>query len=139
MRFTAIIRDSDAYDRARRALLRLPTPSQSQNNQRIQNIIKDPIDTTNVTLADLNEEPSSKTMIVQNRFPSRLILHYHHERRLCTYKRDLHEIWSRNMNPTPLSTIKLIVGHRNHSNLKRELIHKKPRLLSIRNNESRRP
>ena len=130
MRAVQPICDNNTYAGARRAILRLPTASQSQHNRNIQNVIIDPIDATNAILANLINEQSSKYPPASRPYQSTLILHYHHERRLAPYKKDVHQLWSRTFDRTPLPATRLIVGHRNHSNLKRELVRKRPKLLS---------
>lgn len=130
MRLISIIRNNEYYNLARRAILKLLTASQSQHDRRTQTIIIDPIDRTNVILTTVLGEPMNPLPAIPKTLQSKLILHYKHERRVCLYKRDVHQIWSKTFDHTPLPPTKLIVGHRNHSHLKTELIHKKPRLLS---------
>ena len=130
MRVSPPICDNNTYAEARRAILRLPTASQSQHNRNFQNVVLDPIDVINAVIANLIDEPSSKAPPASRPYQPKLILHYHHERRLTPYKKDVHQLWSQTLDRTPLPVTRLIVGHRNHSNLKRELIRKKPKLLS---------
>lgn len=125
LRLTSKLRDPNSYSRARRLLLKLPTASQSQHQRRLRNIIRDPTDESNVLHLDLTEEIPSTTNDQHNTKPQTIILHYRHERRLQSYKKDIHTTWSNNFNATPISTVRLIVGHRNHSNLGVELIQKR--------------
>jgi hypothetical protein len=66
----------------------------------------------------------------------RLILHYTHEKRFQSYKRDLHQIWSEIFVNTPAYEVQVIVGNRNNQDAKRELVKKRPNpsLLIIKGN-----
>ena len=77
----------------------------------------------------MSDQQSSRIQNPSRPYQPKLILHYHHERRLCRYKVDIHQLWSRTFTGTQLPPTKLIVGHRNHPNLKRELVRTKPTLL----------
>jgi hypothetical protein len=63
----------------------------------------------------------------------RLILDYTHEKRLVSYKRDIHQIWNSNFADTPVHDVKVVVDHRNNRTLQNELVQKRPKssLLSI--------
>ena len=55
-----------------------------------------------------------------------LIIHYTHEQRLASYKRDVHQIWDETFKQTPVKDTKLIVGNRNNRNTAEELVSKRP-------------
>ncbi|CAF4846797.1 unnamed protein product [Rotaria socialis] len=61
-----------------------------------------------------------------NKFTNTLFLHYTHEQRLHTLKRDIHKIYSEIFHDTIATDIRLIVGHRNHRNTRHELVQKRP-------------
>lgn len=55
-----------------------------------------------------------------------LIIHYRHENRLKTLRRDTHRMWDGNFDATPIQNLRLIIGIKNDQNTKRELIHTHP-------------
>ncbi|CAM4955562.1 unnamed protein product [Rotaria socialis] len=61
-----------------------------------------------------------------NLFTNTLFLHYTHEKRLSSVKRDIHRIYSEIFQDTQAMEIRLIVGYRNHRNTGHELIQKRP-------------
>ncbi|CAF1231422.1 unnamed protein product, partial [Rotaria magnacalcarata] len=62
----------------------------------------------------------------QNKFANTLFLHYTHEKRLHSMKRQIHKIFSETFQDTLAMNLRLIVGHRNHRNIGHELIQKRP-------------
>lgn len=56
------------------------------------------------------------------KFEKTLFLHYRHEQRLDSLKRDIHKIYSEVFQGTEASDIRLIIGHRNSRNIQSELI-----------------
>jgi len=54
----------------------------------------------------------------------RLYLHYTHEKRFDSLKRDIHQIYSEVFQITDASKIRLIIGHRNSRNIQCELVQK---------------
>ena len=59
-----------------------------------------------------------------------LIIHYTHEQRLASSKRDLHYIWGNIFKDTTVMNTKLIVGNRNRRNTTKEIVLKRPRKQS---------
>ena len=55
-----------------------------------------------------------------------LFLHYTHEKRLDSLKRDIHKIYSEVFQGSLASDMRLIIGHRNSRNTQLELIQKRP-------------
>jgi len=51
-----------------------------------------------------------------------LIIHYVHEARLTSYKKDIHELWDQIFQETIVMNTKLIVGNRNSSNTTQTLV-----------------
>jgi len=69
-----------------------------------------------------------------------LIIHYTHEKRLETYKKDVHPLWNQILANTPVMNTKLIIGNRNSRNITREMLHKCPHhILSITVQHQTRP
>jgi len=64
---------------------------------------------------------------------NRLLLHYTHEKRFDSYKRDLHQIWSQKFANITAMDVKVIVGNRTNRDAKSELVRKRPHpsLLTI--------
>ena len=59
-------------------------------------------------------------------FEKNLFIHYTHENRLEPLKRDIHQIYSDVFHGTEASSIRLIIGHLNSSNIASELIQTRP-------------
>lgn len=55
-----------------------------------------------------------------------LFLHYTHEQRLDSIKRDIHNIYSEVFQGTTALDIRLIIGHRNSRNIQLELVQTRP-------------
>ena len=55
-----------------------------------------------------------------------LIIHYTHEKRFHTFKKDIHELWNQMFQCTPVSNTKLIIGHKNNRNATQELVRRRP-------------
>lgn len=66
-------------------------------------------------------------------YSNKLIVHYTHEHRFCTFKRDLHQIHDNVLSSTLGFNFQLMVGNRNRPSAKKELIHKKPKCSLIQN------
>jgi hypothetical protein len=60
----------------------------------------------------------------------RLIIHYTHEQRLASSKKDFHHIWDNVFKDTEVTKTKLIVGNRNRRKTTRELVSKRPKQQS---------
>ena len=61
-------------------------------------------------------------VIEEKKYLDRLIVHYTHEKRLQTYKREIHQIWNQLFFNTPALEVRLIIGNKNSRNIRRELI-----------------
>jgi hypothetical protein len=64
----------------------------------------------------------------QDKWNTRLILHYTHEQRLANNKKDFHQIWNNILSDTPVINTKLIIGTRNRRNATKEMVSKRPRM-----------
>jgi hypothetical protein len=58
----------------------------------------------------------------------KLLVHYTHEKRFESFKRDMHRLYNDTFGPTPGADAKLIVGTRNRRDSQNELIRKRPDL-----------
>jgi len=124
------IENENQYLTLRTQLLKQQTTSQQQLLFRVSTIIdKDQNEQAkDQTIQDKihNEEKSNK----------RLILHYRHEQRLASYKKDLHQIWNNTFNATSILDTRLIVGTRNNRNTAEELVSKRPSMPSTAKNKN---
>ena len=82
------------------------------------------------------EETTGATTISKqnkpNKFTNVLFLHYTHEKRLHSLKRDIHKIYSEIFHDTLSMDLRLIVGHRNHRNTGHELVQKRPNAAMLK-------
>jgi len=62
----------------------------------------------------------------QKKIDKNLIIHYTHEKRFQSNKKDIHQLWNQLFQQTPAMDTRLIIGNRNSQNLIRELIHQLP-------------
>ncbi len=63
----------------------------------------------------------------------KIIVHYTHEKRFHSFKRDMHHIYDHTFQNQIDQDIKMIVGNRNRRDAKKELIHKRPKQYLIKN------
>jgi hypothetical protein len=70
--------------------------------------------------------------------PSRhLIIHYTHEARLETYKKQIHQLWDQIFADTPVTGTKLIVGNHNSCNATKKFIRRRPHFMLPTNTTSK--
>jgi hypothetical protein len=67
-------------------------------------------------------------------YKNRIIVHYTHEKRFASIKRDIHKIHHDVFDNTPAMDVRMIVDNRNRRTATDDLIHKKP-LKSILKNK----
>ena len=67
---------------------------------------------------------------------SKLILHYTHEERFSSFKRDIHHIYHTILHQTPTAEGRIIVGNRNRRDARRELIRKRPKPSILQNTKT---
>jgi hypothetical protein len=79
-------------------------------------------DTSN-QLPQIRFHPTSK-------WKDNLIIHYTHEERFATSKRDIHRLWDQLFQTTPVATTKLIIGNRNSPNIMNFIVHRRPQYKS---------
>ena len=61
-----------------------------------------------------------------SKWDNNLIIHYTHEKRFETLKKDIHQLWNQIFHNTPIMNTKLIIGHKNNNSATRELIQRRP-------------
>jgi hypothetical protein len=123
--FVPVLDDKRQFALMRRRLLSQPTLRQSQiaksaasadlNNDQVENeggvepvVTKNPNETNPTGRKD------------------RLFIHYTHEKRFQSFKRDMHRVYKNVFTHTPAMGVKLVVGNRNRRDARHELIRKRP-------------
>jgi hypothetical protein len=107
-------------------LLHKPTATEHQIASRIAQTI-DPNSTDTV------DDPLVKRRLGANsKWINNLIIHYTHEKRLESYKKEIHQLWNHTFVNTSVLNTKLIIGNRNSPNLKKTLVHQRPHYKSLR-------
>ena len=61
-----------------------------------------------------------------SKWDNNLIIHYSHEKRFETLKKDIHQLWNQIFHDTPIMNTKLIIGHKNNNSTTRELVQRCP-------------
>jgi hypothetical protein len=71
----------------------------------------------------------------KNQSQDKIIIHYTHENRFTSMKKDMHEIFREAFKDLKIENLRLIVGHRNSPTTQRELIRKRPhmKLMTLKN------
>ncbi len=114
----------------RHKLLGQPTPRQSQRalSAAMADIDNDQTDDQLIESRTVIDKPP-----VNNDNNNNLFVHYTHEKRFQTLKRDMHQVYDDIFTNTPAMYTKLIVGTRNRRDVKNELIRKRPKRTVLQN------
>lgn len=123
--FLPYIYDEKQFFHMHHKLLGQPTPRQSQTIKSAEtaDIDNDPIDEP--------LEQTTETTTTSN--DDKLFIHYTHEKRFQSCKRDMHRVYEDIFKHTPAMHAKLIVGNKNRRNAQHELIRKKPKKKLLNN------
>ncbi|CAF2090113.1 unnamed protein product, partial [Rotaria magnacalcarata] len=113
------------------ALSGQPSRQQSQVEMRIATVTTD--NEHLIEESDKKQELTIQENKKPNELQNKLIIHYTHEKRFNTRKRDLHRIFQETFANTPIIETKLIVGNRNQKSTIKELIRKLPRQELLKN------
>lgn len=113
------------------ALSGQPSRRQSQVEMRIATLTTDNDDL--VEDSHKKQEFTIQENKKPNQFQNKLIIHYTHENRFKTCKRDMHRIFQETFANTAIIETKLIVGNTNHKNTMTELIRKRPTQAILEN------
>lgn len=104
-----------------------PTPRQSQIDTQIaqykQQQQEEEVRPVNHTNTQITSSTDGK---IEKKFQDHVIIHYTHENRFITMKKDMHEIFRHAFKDLGIEAVRLIVGHRNSKTIQRELIRKRP-------------
>jgi hypothetical protein len=115
----------------RQKLLEQPTGRQSQ-------VTMDAL-TADFDNDQTDEQPIVPTTLTKNieqkpiNHEDQLFIHYTHEKRFQSCKRDLHAVYTDVFKDTPGMYTKLIVGNRNRRDARNELIRKRPKKTLLTN------
>jgi hypothetical protein len=82
---------------------------------------------------DENNTNKQQQQIDQNKCDSKLLLHYTHEQRLLTIKKDIHHIWTTIFSKTPTTETGLIIDNLNNRNNIKEMVSKRSSKTSYKN------
>ncbi|CAF4362921.1 unnamed protein product [Rotaria magnacalcarata] len=124
--------DNEAqFIQMRIALSGQPSQQQSQVEMRIATLTTD--NEHLIEESDKKQEFTIHDNKNPNEFQNKLIIHYTHEKRFSTHKRDLHRIFQEIFANTPIIETKLIVGNRNQKSTMKELIRKRPTQAILKN------
>ena len=106
--FLPLINDENQFLMLRKKLFAQPSVKEIQTRRQIANIETHGDDQRN------------------KKFEKTLFLHYTHEHRLDSLKRDIHQIYTEVFQGITASHSRLIIGHRNSRNTQLELVQKRP-------------
>ncbi|CAF3875971.1 unnamed protein product [Rotaria sp. Silwood1] len=90
----------------------------------------------NQTDDKINESTEARTKQNPAQKPQhadQILIHYNHEKRLDSIKRDMHKAYDKVFKNTPVGDIKMIVGNRNRRDAKHQLIRKRPNKHLLQN------
>jgi hypothetical protein len=105
-------------------LLNKPTITEHQTAARIA-------ETDDSAEKDIVENPIVKARLGPNsKLINNLIVHCTYENRLETYKKEIHQLWNRTFNETPVMNTINIVGNRHNRNMTQELVRHRPHITS---------
>jgi hypothetical protein len=105
-------------------LLETPTVSEHQIASRIARTVINSQDYDAIEDSLVREKIKRKSKSIDN-----LILHYTHEARLASSKKDIHQLWHQMFDGTPVTSTKLIVGNRNNRKCHDSLVRRRPHQL----------
>ena len=134
-----VIENEYKFIQLRKKLMGQPTARQSQLEAQI---VQDTLDNH-----EYKEKPSmqiatsvSTTSAQSKKCQDNIIIHYTHEHRFISMKKDMHEVFREAFQGLGLDSVRLIVGNRNSPNSQRELIRKRPHpklmTLNLKGNQS---
>ena len=131
--FLTLVENETQFRLMRQRLLGEPTPRQSQASNSAATA-----DSGNDQTDDILNHTTASTKLDKNpttNKKAKLFIHYTHERRFQSNKRDLHRVYEETFQSTPAMNATFVVGNRNRRDAKHELIRKRPSraLLQDRN------
>ncbi|CAF1200198.1 unnamed protein product [Rotaria sp. Silwood1] len=129
--FLSMCTDEKQFKQMRQIILRIPTYKQSQValSAATANLDNDPSDEPLMQETNIINDPEKNDAKLDNK----IIIHYTHEKRLHSFKRDMHRIMDHTFENKLDKDIKLIVGNRNRRAAENELIRKRPKQSLLKN------
>ena len=130
--FSSFIGDDKQFIKLRAKLLAEPTNRQSQvaSNAASADKENDPSD------AQIKQQEITKTN--GKNYGDKFFVHYTHEQRFKTLKQEIHQVYDAAFQKTPAMYTRLIIGTRNHRDMRNELIRKRPKRTLLRNTITKR-
>ena len=133
--FLPYINDKEQFSRIQETKLGQPTTRQSQI---AINVATANIDNASLSNQRIGPTPSnSRPRATAKPYGSKLIIHYTHEKRFHSMKRELHQIYDDVFKNSPVQDLKVIVGTRNRRDARKDLIRKRPSRALLRNKRTR--
>ena len=131
--FLPYVDDEEQFYRMREKQLAQPTTRQSQIAMDVDsaNIITDQSNGQHNKPEGINQEPRATEKTSGNK----LIVHYTHEKRFDSLKREIHQIYRDVFKNTPVADVKSIVGTRNRRDARNDLIRKRPHRALLQNKQ----
>ena len=136
--FLPYITNEQQFILARRRISDQLTPRQSQValNAATADLDNDQTD-DDTPVIQPNDSAMETTVTTENKpatsSGNKLFIHYRHEKRFRSFKRDLHRVYDNVFRGTPAMDVRLIVGTRNRRDANNELVHKKPKQWLLQN------
>jgi len=117
----------------RQTLLGQPTQRQSQValSAATADIDNDPTDEQIMKMENEKNTTTANETIYNK--DDQLFVHYTHEKRFHSLKRDMHKVYQDTFRNAPAIYSKLIVGNRNRRNAQHELVRKRPKKTLLQN------
>jgi hypothetical protein len=84
------------------------------------------------------KEQTTTTTKKQTNYDEKFFVHYTHEQRFNTLKKDMHKVYDDVFQNTPAMYTRMVVGTRNRRDAKNELIKKRPKRTLLRNTITKR-
>ena len=126
----------------RHKLLGEPTARQSQTALSAATADMDNDQTDDQIVTDQTTTTTTTTVTTNNQNPrnygDKFFVHYTHEQRFNTLKRDMHQVYEHTFQNTPAMYTKMVVGTRNRRDTKNELIRKRPKRTLLQNTITKR-
>ena len=83
-------------------------------------------------------EINQKSRAPGQTYGKKLIVHYTHEKRFHSLKREIHQIYNDVFKNSPVADVKSIVGTRNRRDARNDLIRKRPQRALLKNKPRKR-
>jgi hypothetical protein len=116
----------------REKLLGQPTQRQSQAALSAATADIENDQTDESTMEKENTTTTTANKPIYNR-DDKLFVHYTHEKRFQSLKRDMHRVYQNTFENSPAIYTQLVVGNRNRRNAQHELVRKRPKKTLLQN------